>query len=104
MHLRSCLQWRYSSCMGKRSRRREAHGWPEPELRKPPGARIARVSVDDATWESFRALCGSVPASVRLGELVEAEVSRAKSPPADPRKALQQIRARLDTLERLLPP
>jgi hypothetical protein len=90
--------------MGRRSRRRDASSDPKVATSKPPGARIARVSVDDATWESFRALCGSVPASVRLGELVQAEVRRANGSEVDSRKALQQIRARLDTLEQLLPP
>jgi hypothetical protein len=90
--------------MGRRSRRRATSGPAKGAKRKPPGARIARVSVDDATWEAFRAMCGSVPASVRLGELVEAEVRRAESPQVDSRKALQQIRARLDALERQLPP
>jgi len=40
--------------------------------RAPVGARVARVAVDDATWAEFRELCGATPASVRLGQLVEA--------------------------------
>jgi hypothetical protein len=37
------------------------------------------VAVDDETWAAFRELCGSTPASVRLGDLVRAEVARATS-------------------------
>lgn len=57
------------------------------------GARVARVSVDDETWAAFRALCGQTPASVRLGELVAAEVERrAREGSATP-DALAALRA-----------
>jgi hypothetical protein len=66
---------------------------------------VARVAVDDETWEAFRASCGSTPASVRLGQLVEADLVRATGPDeADPRTAVRELRERLDALERLLPP
>jgi hypothetical protein len=42
------------------------------------GARVARVAVDDATWAAFREMCGTTPASVRLGQLVEAYVRRGR--------------------------
>jgi hypothetical protein len=46
-----------------------------------------------------------MPASVRLGQLVEADVIRATGPEdADPRAAVRELRERLDALERLLPP
>ena len=60
-----------------------------------PGARVARVAVDDETWSAFRELCGETPASVRLGELVTAEVDRAERDEpvgADPVTALREIR------------
>lgn len=76
---------------------------PTPEEAKPPGARVARVAVDDATWAAFREMCGSTPASIRLGQLVEADVRRGKSSPgvaAD--AALAAIREQVDALETLL--
>ena len=48
------------------------------------GARVARVAVDDETWTAFRELCGATPASIRLGELVLAEVQRARDPAPEP--------------------
>ena len=66
---------------------------------------MARVSVDDETWSAFRQLCGSTPASVRLGQLVDADVSRARaSSNSDARVAMRELREQLDALERLLPP
>jgi hypothetical protein len=71
---------------------------------KAPGARVARVAVDDATWEAFRELCGSTPASVRLGQLVEADVRRAVagSPSSDASAALDSIRQHVATLEAIV--
>jgi hypothetical protein len=69
------------------------------------GARVARVAVDDGTWEAFRALCGSKPASIRLGELVIEDVERARQDSAEPPKALaaiREIRDRAAQLERYL--
>jgi hypothetical protein len=56
----------------------ELHRRPGPTKRRarPVGARVARVAVDDATWKAFRKLCGTTPASIRLGQLVAAEVER----------------------------
>jgi hypothetical protein len=82
----------------------------EPEVRRPAprqrkaqavGARVARVAVDDPTWEAFRELCGSTPASVRLGQLVAAEVQRARDPAPEPDAvaALWAIRSNVDELE-----
>ena len=96
-----------------RKKRAKGVGWSAPPKARPrpqpkrssPGARVARVAVDDETWEAFRAACGSMPASVRLGQLVEADVIRATGPDdADPRTAVRVLRERLDALERLLPP
>jgi hypothetical protein len=56
---------------------------------------VARVAVDDETWAAFRRLSGDTPASVRLGELVAAEVGRHAHdghPEADPLAALRAIR------------
>jgi hypothetical protein len=92
-----------------RSRRRRPGKTPQHAPQKPaqpqkaPGARIARVSVDDETWTAFRELCGSSPASIRLGELVRADVQQASgSPGADAGAAIDAIRAQLDALEALL--
>jgi hypothetical protein len=66
---------------------------------------VARVSVDDETWTAFRQLCGSTPASLRLGQLVNADVKRAQaSSDAEARAAVRELREQLDALERLLPP
>jgi hypothetical protein len=67
---------------------------------KAPGARVARVAVDDETWAAFRELCGSTPASMRLGELVRADVKRAGSEAgADVAASVAAIRHQLDALE-----
>jgi hypothetical protein len=67
----------------------------------PVGARVARVAVDDATWAAFRELCGDMPASIRLGELVEADVQRAfvATPESEAVAALRAIRMHADQLE-----
>jgi hypothetical protein len=71
--------------------------------RRPVGARVARVAVDDATWEAFKKLCGPTPASLRLGQMVAAEVERSRMPSGstDPLSAVEAIRAHLDQLEAL---
>jgi hypothetical protein len=68
---------------------------------KPVGARVARVAVDDETWAAFRELCGSTPASIRLGQLVAAEVERARAPAreTDVVAAVKAIRDHADELE-----
>jgi hypothetical protein len=60
----------------------------------PVGARVARVAVDDATWAAFRELCGATPASVRLAQLVEADVRRARAstPASEALAAIESIR------------
>jgi hypothetical protein len=70
---------------------------------RPVGARVARVAVDDETWEAFKELCGPTPASIRLGQLVTAEVQRARRPASetDALAAVEAIRARLVELETL---
>jgi hypothetical protein len=90
-----------------RSRRRRpsrrpsgAAGRAASAAAKPPGARVARVSVDDKTWAAFRELCGTTPASIRLGELVRADVKRAKrGSGADATSAIATMRRQLDALE-----
>ncbi len=79
---------------------------PSFALRRPArpghvGARVARVAVDDETWASFRELCGETPASVRLAQLVEADVQRAReaTPESKAVAALRSIRAHTDQLE-----
>lgn len=70
-----------------------------------PGARVARVAVDDPTWAAFRDLCGTTPASIKLGQLVRTEVHRARqlaTQEADPETAIREIRARVTELERYL--
>jgi hypothetical protein len=70
-----------------------------------PGARVARVAVDDPTWAAFRTICGTTPASIKLGQLVRAEVHRAQqlaSHEADPETATREIRAQVTELERYL--
>jgi hypothetical protein len=69
------------------------------------GARVARVAVDDDTWAAFRELCGSTPASVRLGDLVRSEVARAnarRDPTAEALEALRVIGDQAAVLEALL--
>lgn len=67
----------------------------------PVGARVARVAVDDATWAAFRDLCGTTPASVRLAQLVEADVRRARAatPESEALAAIELIRDRAGQLE-----
>jgi hypothetical protein len=62
------------------------------------------VAVDDATWDAFRVLCGSTPASVRLGELVAADVAAARGAQREGSAlaAVQEIQRRASELERLL--
>jgi hypothetical protein len=88
--------------MGRRSRRRTGATAVERAPKRAPGARIARVAVDDSTWEAFRAACGPTPASVRLGQLVEADVQRARAGRDDPHATLREVRERLDVLDRWL--
>lgn len=66
-----------------------------------PGARVARVAVDDETWAAFRELCGSTPASVRLGDLVRAEVARAASRRDQTTEALLALRVIADQADAL---
>ncbi len=40
---------------------------------------MARVQVDDETWQQFRGIAGHRPISEILGELVEREVRNAQS-------------------------
>jgi hypothetical protein len=77
---------------------------PTRRRTRPVGARVARVAVDDATWRAFRELCGTTPASIRLGQLVAAEVERAKAaaPEAGALDALTAIRVHTDRLEQLI--
>jgi hypothetical protein len=72
-----------------------------PRSSRAVGARVARVAVDDDTWAAFRDLCGATPASIRLGELVAAEVERARnsSSDPDPAAAVRAIRSHVDELE-----
>ena len=88
--------------MGRRSRikrkaaqtpRVGAVGLAPREAIRYPGARVARVSVDDETWSAFRELCGRTPASVRLGELVAAEVARCAREDSEAPGALAAVRA-----------
>ena len=111
---RSCTGAVYSDATAQRmarSRRRRPRKAPHSSSTKlastappkAPGARVARVAVDDATWAAFRELCGSTPASIRLGQLVEADVRRARSSDrASANAALATIRAQVNTLETLL--
>ena len=94
--------------MARRNRKRRARsGGPTPPTRPAAksahaGARVARVAVDDETWAAFRELCGPAPASVRLGDLVRAEVARARAardPAADALRSLQVIRDQMQALE-----
>src|SRR6185295_5279861 len=74
----------------------------EPRLPSAPvGARVARVAVDDATWAAFRKLCGATPASVRLAQLVEADVRRATAatPESEALTAIESIRNHTAELE-----
>jgi hypothetical protein len=64
---------------------------------------VARVAVDDETWAAFKELCGPTPASIHLGQLVAAEVERARRPASetDAMAAVEAIRAHLMELEAL---
>ena len=107
--------YRHATAVGRKSRAKRGR-WNPPVSSSPTrtaaapkrsyaGARVARVAVDDETWEAFRAACGSTPASVRLGQLVEADVQRAEdSAGADARSTLQEVRERLAALEQFLAP
>jgi hypothetical protein len=68
------------------------------------GARVARVAVDDATWAAFRELCGTTPASIRLGQLVTAEVERANAaaPESAALDAVMAIRLHAERLEQIV--
>jgi hypothetical protein len=70
------------------------------------GARVARVAVDDPMWAAFRQLCGTTPASVRLGQLVAADVAAARSAQREGSAlvAVHEIQRRASELERLLRP
>ena len=72
-----------------------------PSRPAPVGARVARVAVDDATWDAFRELCGRTPASVRLGQLVDAEVRRARAstPESEALEAVRAIREQAEQVE-----
>jgi hypothetical protein len=72
-----------------------------PSRPAPVGARVARVAVDDATWDEFRELCGRTPASVRLGQLVDAEVRRARAstPESDALEAVRAMREQAEQIE-----
>lgn len=95
-----------------RNRKRRASKRPQEPLElkaskrrvSSPGARVARVAVDDETWEAFRALCGGTPASVRIGQLVKADVRRAAagSPSGDASAALTSIRQQVEALEAIV--
>lgn len=69
---------------------------PETAAWTAPGARVARVAVDDQTWAEFRALCGPTPASIRLGDLVRTEVARAGRRREPTIEALQALRVITD--------
>jgi hypothetical protein len=65
------------------------------------------VAVDDQTWAAFREICGTTPASIRLGKLVAAEVARARSARREAPAALEAIREiqrRAAELEQLMHP
>ena len=97
--------------MGRKSRGKRGRPQPSPtrpierprqRANRSPGARVARVAVDDETWSAFRELCGETPASVRLGELVAGEVERAERNEAagvDPVTALREIREHAAVLD-----
>jgi hypothetical protein len=71
-----------------------------PSRPAPVGARVARAAVDDATWDAFRELCGRTPASVRLAQLVDAEVRRARASTPES-EALEAVRAVREQAERI---
>src|SRR5690242_15663704 len=107
--------YRDATAMARRSRKRKPRssgvqkGSPASDRRsKPaasPGARVARVAVDDDTWTAFRELCAPTPASVRLGDLVRSEVARAsalRDPTAEALDALRVISDQTAALEALV--
>ena len=97
--------------MGRKSRAKRGRSQPPAprSMQRPrqsatrsPGARVARIAVDDETWSAFRELCGDTPASVRLGELVSADVVRPGGGDAldtDPMTALRAIREQASVLD-----
>jgi hypothetical protein len=103
--------YRHATPMGRKSRAKRGRPQspptrpverPRTRASRSPGARVARVAVDDVTWSAFRELCGETPASVRLGELVTAEVDRAARSEAagtDPVTALRAIREQATVLD-----
>jgi hypothetical protein len=107
---RCCIQSRYSRDVARNRKRRSSKGPATARPAQPtnkrsaPGARVARVAVDDETWEAFRELCGPTPASVRLGQLVEADVRRAAagSPGSNASAALASMRQHLEALEAIV--
>lgn len=61
------------------------------------------MAVDEETWAAFRESCGDTPASIRLGELVRADVKRATDDQgADVAATVVALRQQLDALEALL--
>jgi hypothetical protein len=90
--------------MARRNRKRKPRaGGPTPPVKpgaksgtRAVGARVARVAVDDETWAAFRELCGTTPASVRLGDLVRAEVTSARGARDPAGDALRSLRAITD--------
>ena len=93
--------------MAKRHRKRRPRSGSQPRAASPAaksapvGARVARVAVDDRTWADFRELCASTPASVRLGDLVRAEVTRARVARDPTGDALQSLRTISDQVQAL---
>jgi hypothetical protein len=77
---------------------------PTRRRARPVGARVARVAVDDTTWTAFRELCGTTPASIRLGQLVAAEVERANAaaPESAALDAVMSIRVHAERLEQIV--
>jgi hypothetical protein len=65
---------------------------PAPRPSRSPGRRAKRQAV------------GATPASIRLGELVDAEVERSRNPATDGdvATAMQAIRSQIDELEALV--
>lgn len=108
--LECCRQRRYSSGVARNRKRRSSKGSAKAQSarlskkRSAPGARVARVAVDDETWDAFRELCGATPASKRLGQLVEADVRRAAagSPSSDASAALASIKQQVEALEAIV--
>ena len=77
-----------------------------PEPRAPEGTfrrlvPMAAMSTPSGHVFRFRELCGTTPASVRLAELVEADVQHARgsTPESAALDALRSIRAQADILD-----